>query len=129
MPPQACPCALASQDAASLRGSRVRTRRSPDGQDRRAAVSQFPGGTAQWESAACNSSGLGKAYLVEEVVEELDADEHCRRVSQLVGYGIEEDFWTEDVVLRAGLAPLGLECRKTQFENAQPVRAKNSMAS
>lgn len=43
--------------------------------------------------------------LIEEMVEELNVDEHRRRVSQLVRHDIEEDFGTQHVILRATFAP------------------------
>lgn len=52
------------------------------------------------------------------MVEELYADEHRRRVCQLVCYSIEEDLWAEDIALWASLAPLGFECGQAQLEDA-----------
>lgn len=62
--------------------------------------------------------GPSKTYLVKEVVEKLYANEHRRGVCQLVCNSIEEDLWTEDIVLWASLAPLGLQCGEAQLEDA-----------
>ena len=44
--------------------------------------------------------------LVEEVVKQLDVDEHRRGVRKLVSHDVQERLWAKDVVLRARLAPL-----------------------
>ena len=61
------------------------------------------------------------------MIEELDANEHRRRVSQLVCNSVEEDLGAEDVVLRAGFAPLGLQRCKAQLQDTQSIGAKKSM--
>lgn len=67
--------------------------------------------------------------LVEEVIQELDVDEHGRCVGKLVGYDVEESFRTDEIVLGTGFTTLGFQSGKSEFEDTQTIGVEGGMAS
>ena len=70
----------------------------------------FSGELATWEESTYSATkDVMGAYLVEELIQQLNVDEHGRRVRQLIRHDVEEDLWAEGVTLGASPASLRLE--------------------
>jgi hypothetical protein len=61
------------------------------------------------------------AYLVEELLEQLNVDKHCARVRELLGDNGEEDLRAERGLLRTRLAAFRADRMLASLEEGEPV--------
>jgi hypothetical protein len=61
------------------------------------------------------------SYLVKELLQELDINEHGRGIGELFGDYAQEGFWTKGLLFRAKLAPTRFESGLPQLQHGQSI--------
>lgn len=63
------------------------------------------------------------------MIQQLDVDKHGRSISQLFRDGVQERFWTEDILAGPGFTPLRPQGGDTKLEDVRPLVVLHRVSS
>lgn len=115
-----CPCGSGAQDVLELWGFVSQMPQFLYGRGHILIASRFLEETEEPVRSRLAKEG-SMAYLIEEVIEEFDADEQCRRVCKFLSNHVQERFGTHDVVGWPALATFRLQRLESEFQYAYPI--------